>query len=58
MQTDVLVQDKFVTLNGLRFHYRDWGSEDAVPVVVLHGNTGQHVVGTDSPPLWPTSAAC
>jgi esterase len=39
--TEMLVQDKFVTLNGLRFHYREWGSEDAAPLVLLHGNSGQ-----------------
>jgi pimeloyl-ACP methyl ester carboxylesterase len=41
MQTDVEVRDGFVTLSGLRFHYRDWGSEDASPLVLLHGNSGQ-----------------
>jgi pimeloyl-ACP methyl ester carboxylesterase len=31
------VQDRKVTLNGLRFHYLDWGNEDAQPLVLLHG---------------------
>jgi pimeloyl-ACP methyl ester carboxylesterase len=31
------VQDTFVELNGLRFHYRDWGNQGAPAVVLLHG---------------------
>ncbi len=34
------VQDKFITLNGLRFHYREWGREGAPSLVLLHGLTG------------------
>jgi pimeloyl-ACP methyl ester carboxylesterase len=34
------VRDTLVTLNGMRFHYRDWGSPQAPPLVVLHGYTG------------------
>jgi pimeloyl-ACP methyl ester carboxylesterase len=30
----------WVTLNGLRFHYLDWGNEDAPPLLLLHGFTG------------------
>ena len=30
----------FVTLNGLRFHYLDWGNEAARPLLLLHGFTG------------------
>ena len=30
-------QDKFVEVNGLRFHYLDWGHPDAPPMVLLHG---------------------
>ena len=26
-------------LNGLRFHYREWGQPDAPPLVLLHGYT-------------------
>ena len=40
MTTGTEVQDKTVTLNGLRFHYRDWGNEGAQPLVLLHGFTG------------------
>jgi len=31
------VQDKAIDLNGLRFHYRDWGNDGAQPLVLLHG---------------------
>ena len=30
-------EDKFVTANGSRFHYLDWGSPENPPVVLLHG---------------------
>jgi esterase len=29
-----------LTLNGLRFHFLEWGEESAAPVVLLHGFTG------------------
>jgi pimeloyl-ACP methyl ester carboxylesterase len=29
-----------ITLNGLRFHYLDWGNEGAPPLLLLHGFTG------------------
>lgn len=38
--TETLVTDRTVTLNGLRFHYRDWGNDDAKALVCLHGFTG------------------
>ena len=31
------VQDKFITLNGLRFHYRDWENDGAPTLIILHG---------------------
>ena len=34
------VRDETLTLNGLRFHYRDWGSPEARPLVLLHGGLG------------------
>ncbi len=37
MTTQAVVTDRFVTLNGLRFHYREWGDPAAPPLVVLHG---------------------
>jgi pimeloyl-ACP methyl ester carboxylesterase len=40
MTTETRVQDKAITLNGLRFHYRDWGNEGAQALVLLHGFTG------------------
>src|SRR5919107_88886 len=36
MNTEPLVRDETVTLDGLRFHYRDWGEPTAPPVVLLH----------------------
>lgn len=30
-------RDQLVMLNGLRFHYREWGRPDAPPLVLLHG---------------------
>ena len=29
--------DRFVTINGLRIHYLDWGSPDKPPMIMLHG---------------------
>jgi esterase len=40
MTTETGVQDKFVTLNGLRFHYRDWGDDHLPALVLLHGIMG------------------
>ena len=34
-------QEKFVTVNGVRLRYLDWGSEGKPPLVCLHGHTGQ-----------------
>jgi pimeloyl-ACP methyl ester carboxylesterase len=30
-------QDKFVTVNGLKIHYLDWGGNDKPPLVLIHG---------------------
>jgi esterase len=30
-------EDRFITLNGLRIHYLDWGSEGKPPLIMLHG---------------------
>ncbi len=32
-------QDRFVTVNGLRLHYLDWGSNEKPPFLVLHGGS-------------------
>lgn len=40
-------QDKFIELNGLRFHYLDWGNKGATPLVLLHGFTS-HAHAWDS----------
>lgn len=32
--------DRWITLNGLRFHYLEWGLPQAPPLVLLHGLTG------------------
>ena len=29
--------DRFVTVNGIRIHYLDWGSESKPPMIMLHG---------------------
>ena len=29
--------DKFVTVNGLRLHYLDWGNADKPPLIMVHG---------------------
>ena len=29
--------DRFVSVNGLRLHYLDWGNEGKPPLIVLHG---------------------
>ena len=29
--------DKFITVNGLRLHYLDWGNETKPPFIMLHG---------------------
>jgi len=39
MISDMQVQDKFITLNGLKFHYREWGNSDAPTLMLLHGLT-------------------
>lgn len=31
--------DEFLTLNGLRFHYQDWGNPSAPPLLMVHGLT-------------------
>jgi len=30
-------QDRFLTVNGLRIHYLDWGSDGKQPLILLHG---------------------
>src|SRR5262245_27349588 len=30
-------QDKFVTVNGLKIHYLDWGGSDKPPLILIHG---------------------
>ena len=30
-------QDKFITVNGIRLHYLDWGSDGKPPFIMLHG---------------------
>src|SRR5262252_10890645 len=30
-------QDRFVTVNGLRLHYLDWGNDTKPPLILLHG---------------------
>src|SRR5262245_15227874 len=42
--------DRFVTVNGLRIHYLDWGNEAKPPLILLHGigrvaHTFDHIAG-------------
>jgi pimeloyl-ACP methyl ester carboxylesterase len=37
----VTSQEKFVTVNNLRLRYLDWGTEGKMPLLCLHGHTGQ-----------------
>ena len=39
MDTELRVRDESITLDGLHFHYRDWGNPDATPLVLLHAYT-------------------
>lgn len=32
-------RDQFIAVNGMRFHYLEWGDPSAPPVVLLHGTT-------------------
>ena len=32
-------QDRFITINGLRLHYLDWGTEGKPPFLMLHGGS-------------------
>ena len=43
-------QDRFVTVDGLRIHYMDWGGEGKQPLILLHGigrvaRTFDHIAG-------------
>ena len=40
MATQAMVTDKFVTLNGLRIHYLDWGNAGAQAIIMVHGLRG------------------
>ena len=37
MATEAEVSGGFVTVNGLRIHYVDWGNPEARPLILLHG---------------------
>src|SRR5919107_1571401 len=39
MDTEPTVRDEMIVLDGLRFHYRDWGDPAAPAVVLLHAYT-------------------
>ena len=36
-ESSVPMQDKSLTIDGLRLHYRDWGDHENRPVLLLHG---------------------
>jgi esterase len=37
--TTVKAQDKHLTVNGVRLHYLDWGTEGKTPLICLHAHT-------------------
>ena len=37
----VAYQEKFITLNGVRLRYLDWGAEGKTPLICMHGHAGQ-----------------
>ena len=37
----VAYQEKFITLNGVRLRYLDWGTEGKTPLICMHGHAGQ-----------------
>src|SRR2546422_1126650 len=39
MTTPTQPQSKFLTVNGLRLHYLDWGKPGAPPILCIHGYT-------------------
>ncbi len=46
--------DRYITVNGLRFHVLDWGGEGRTPLLLLHGFTGHaHAWDTLSIALQP-----
>jgi pimeloyl-ACP methyl ester carboxylesterase len=51
MASEPAVRDETIALNGLRFHYRDWGDPQAAPLLLLHGYTS-HARS------WDTMARC
>jgi len=40
MATQTAGTDRFVSVNGLRLHYLEWGTASATPIVMLHGLRG------------------
>jgi len=34
---DTVPEDRYITANGLRFHYQDWGDQGNPPLLLLHG---------------------
>jgi pimeloyl-ACP methyl ester carboxylesterase len=60
MENGPRVRDETVRLDGLHFHYRDWGDPEAPPVVLLHAylqhaGTWDTVAGGRRPPLSQTA---
>ena len=39
MTTPAQPESKFLTINGLRLHYLEWGGSEAPPIVCIHGYT-------------------
>jgi pimeloyl-ACP methyl ester carboxylesterase len=45
--TNASVTDHFITINGLNMHYRDWGTSNFPPLVILHGTGNSHAHSWD-----------
>jgi len=57
--TPAAYADRFVTVNGLRMHYLDWGNPGKPPMILIHGiarhaHTFDHIAAARAPLRSPT----